>query len=90
LSLFRQGLQTNAEKIFDFDSNPALYQLALQIMKETIETLESSGLEKQNNALIGGDPTIEDAAGDPKKDFQILDMRIFFSIEMRCRDWFSA
>lgn len=64
LSLFKQGIQKDAEKIFDLESNPLFYQLAVEIMKETIESLEKGTQKSPNYLMAGGVPSIIDEKGE--------------------------
>jgi hypothetical protein len=63
IAAFRQGMLTNAEKVFDFEFNPSLYQTAALVMKETIEYFQSGGLKKAGAAAAVEEPTVEDASG---------------------------
>ena len=51
--------QEDAENALDYNSHPVIYQLVVQLMKETMENLGNA----DNRVLWGDPPTIEDAAG---------------------------
>lgn len=63
ITLFRQTVKNDAETVFDVESNPVFFQSAVEIMKESIESLQS-GSKSQYGEMFGGEPSIEDVAGD--------------------------
>ena len=67
LSLYRQAMQSNADSVFSFNSNPIFFQTAAQIMIETVQSIASGSngtFNKPNNVLVGGTPTIENGSGN--------------------------
>lgn len=67
LSLLRNAYQTDANTALNYDTNPIIYQLAAQLMKETMENLGGGGGLHKTVGLIGEPPHIEDAPGDDIK-----------------------
>lgn len=63
LSRLNEAYQTNASTALNYDENPAIYQLSVQIMKETMETLGSKGGKKAKGPK-GDPPYIEDESGE--------------------------
>lgn len=62
VDLLKEAYQTDAELALDYDTNPAIYQFAAQIMKETMERLSNQiGL---NGYDANEPPNIKDIAGD--------------------------
>ncbi len=58
-SLLDQALENNATEALNFEKNAAVYQLAAQLMKETMESLSKDS----RHMMFGGEPTVEDAPG---------------------------
>jgi len=64
LELIKNAHQADAKTALDYDTNPTIYQVACQIMKEAMESLEGfRGLQKAGVG-IGDPPYAEDVAGD--------------------------
>ncbi len=62
VSVLNEAFKTDAEKVLDYDTNPAVYQLAAQLMKETMVSLGGGGAFKPAIS-IGEPPYIEEAQG---------------------------
>ncbi len=55
----------DAEKALDYDSNPAIFQLAAQLMKEDMQNLSQGGNQLHKAAVSSAPPAIQDVAGTP-------------------------
>jgi hypothetical protein len=63
LSYFNESMKNDPENVFDIEKNPLLYQTAVQIMQETILTMQSGGAGSKSLLISDEGPTIEDATG---------------------------
>ncbi|MBD3226545.1 MAG: hypothetical protein GF313_17600, partial [Caldithrix sp.] len=69
LNMLNDAYMNDASDIFNYDDNPKLYQLIVQIMKESMSNL-GNGYQATERALykdgvsIGEPPYIQDASGD--------------------------
>ena len=64
LSLLNNAYQSNANSALDYDTNPEIYQVAAQLMKEALENLGGGRGLKKSSVSIGDPPYIKDAAGE--------------------------
>lgn len=60
-----QAYETNPSTVLDYNVNPNIYQLAVQVMKTTLDG--ENGVVLNKKASIGGPPTIEDIPGSEIK-----------------------
>jgi len=58
LTLLNTAYKTNADKALDYETNPKIYQLSAQLMKETLINLGG----ENSRVTVGDPPTIKDAA----------------------------
>jgi len=63
LAALGQAYQSDSEDALDYDTNPVIYQLVVQLMKEAMESLGSGQNLNKAGAVQGDPPTISDAAG---------------------------
>ena len=64
VSLLQDAYQTEPTTALDYDSNPIVYQVAVQLMKETVESLSVPAAPAAPEFIVGDSPYIEDADGD--------------------------
>jgi len=73
--LLTNAYKTNANTALDYDANLRIYQLAVQLMKETMESLGGLGVLSVAAGLDEKVPTIEDAPG---ADIKFINPRHIF------------
>ena len=64
VSLLQDAYQTEPTTALDYDSNPIVFQMVVQLMKETVESLVVPAAPAAPAFLVGDPPNIEDADGD--------------------------
>lgn len=60
-----QAYLTDAGKALDYESNPAIFQLSAQLMKETLQSLSGGGRALSKTAYATDPPSIQDVSGTP-------------------------
>lgn len=64
VSLLQDAYRTEPTTALDYDSNPIVYQVVVQLMKETVESLSVPAAPAAPGFLVGDPPHIEDADGN--------------------------
>jgi len=64
LSLLQEAYQTDANTALDYDSNPIIYQVAAQLMKEAMISIGGQTNVQLSSVSLGNPPYIEDASGE--------------------------
>lgn len=64
VSLLQDAYQTEPTTALDYESNPIVFQMVVQLMKEAMESLSVQAAPRRSALSVGDPPYIEDANGD--------------------------